>query len=259
MSGKVYLVGAGPGDPELLTLKALKVLQMAQVLLYDRLVSQEILELVNPGAHRIYVGKEMGEQDKVQEDIFTLMLAYAKTGQTVVRLKSGDPMVYGRGAEEWVFLAEHGIEAEVVPGISSALAVPGLAGIPLTLRGVANGFAVISGQQGVRTAHSDHVANLGKGGVMPDFSPYAKADTLVILMGVKERAAIAQALIEAGRNPAEPVAFIENGSTPRERVVVSKLEAVAGGKTQVSSPAVWVVGEVVKVRSQLVKAAVYEA
>lgn len=243
MSGKVYLVGAGPGDPQLLTLKALKVLQMAQVLLYDRLVSQEILELVNPQAHRIYVGKEMGEQDKVQEDIFTLMLAYAKTGQTVVRLKSGDPMVYGRGAEEWAFLAEHGIGVEVVPGISSALAVPGLAGIPLTLRGVANGFAIISGQ--------------GKGGAMPHFSPYAKADTLVILMGVKERAEIAQALIEAGRNPTEPVAFIENGSTPKERILTSSLEAVAGGKTQVASPAVWVIGDVVKVRSQLVKEAVY--
>jgi len=237
VKAKVYLVGAGPGDPELLTLKAVRVLEAAEVVLYDRLVSQEVMRLVNPEAHLIYVGKEAGEQDRVQDDIFTLMLAYARAGRTVVRLKSGDPMVYGRGGEEWLFLAEHGLEVEIVPGISSALAVPGLAGIPLTLRGVANGFTVLSGA--------------GKAGVMPDFKPYAHSDTLVILMGVKERAEIARQLIIAGRSASEPVAFIENGSTPREQVLAATLKYVAEGRTQVASPAVWVVGEVVKVRQKV--------
>ncbi|MBF6593569.1 MAG: uroporphyrinogen-III C-methyltransferase [Thermaceae bacterium] len=237
MKGKVYLVGAGPGDPELLTLKALRVLEQAEVVLYDRLVSPEVLDRVNPLAQMVYVGKEPGQQDRVQEDIFTSMLVYARAGHTVVRLKSGDPMVYGRGAEEWTFLAEQGIEVEVVPGISSALAVPGLAGIPLTLRGVANGFSVLSGQ--------------GKAGLKPDFTAYAHSDTLVILMGVKERAQIAHQLIASGRSESEPVAFIENGSTPREHILTATLQDVAQGKTQVASPAVWVVGEVVKVREQI--------
>jgi uroporphyrin-III C-methyltransferase len=251
MNPKVYLVGAGPGDPELLTLKAARILGQAEVLLYDRLVSDAILELVSPQAHRIYVGKEMGEQDRVQEDIFTLMLAYAKSGQRVVRLKGGDPMVYGRGGEEWAFLAEHGIEVEMVPGISSALAAPTLAGIPLTLRGVANSFAIVSGQQGVRIAHNGDAANLGKGGAMPEFASVAKVDTLVVLMAVKERAEIADLLIKSGRKSTEPVAFIENSSTPQERVIVSSLAEVAAGGVEVASPAVWVLGEVVKVRSQI--------
>ena len=239
MNGKIYLVGAGLGDPDLLTVKAVKVLSKTDVLLYDRLVSEEVLQLVNPKAHRIYVGKEMGEQDKVQDDIFTLMLAYAKSGQTVTRLKSGDPMVYGRGGEEWAFLAEHNIEVEVVPGISSAYAAPTLAGIPLTLRGVANGFAILSGQ--------------GKNGAMPDFKPYAQVDTLILLMAVKERAEIAQQLIAAGRNPNQLSAFIENSSRPDQHIVQATLEQVARGHVQTKAPAVWVIGEVVRTRERLIK------
>lgn len=237
MNGKVYLVGAGPGDPELLTLKAARVLEKADVVLYDRLVSPEVLSLANPLAEMVYVGKEAGEQEKVQGEIFQLMLARARAGRTVVRLKSGDPVVYGRGGEEWLFLAEHGLEAEIVPGISSALAVPALAGIPLTLRGVANGFTVLSGA--------------GKAGGMPDFKPYAHSDTLVILMGVKGRGEIACQLIASGRSESEPVAFIESGSTPGERIVTATLRDVADGKTQVASPAVWVIGEVVRLREQI--------
>lgn len=237
MKGKVYLVGAGPGDPELLTLKAVRVLEEAEVVLYDRLVSPEVLGLINPLAERVYVGKEAGQQEQVQGEIFQMMWARARAGRRVVRLKSGDPMVYGRGGEEWRFLAERGIEVELVPGISSALAVPGLAGIPLTLRGVANSFTVLSGQ--------------GQNGGMPDLRPYAHSNTLVILMGVKERAEIARQLIAAGRAEREPVAFIENGSTPREHVVTATLREVAEDKTRVSPPAVWVVGEVVRVRDTL--------
>lgn len=238
--GKVYLVGAGPGDPELLTLKALRVLQEAEVVLYDRLVGPAVLELlerVNPLAELIYVGKEQGEQEQVQGEIFEQMLFHARSGRKVVRLKGGDPMVYGRGGEEWAFLAQQGIAVELVPGISSALALPGLAGIPLTLRGVAGGFAVLSGHT--------------QGGRIPDLAPYARIDTLVILMGVKARAQLARALLAAGRSPDEPVAFVENGSTPQERLVLCSLGRVAEGGVQVSPPALWIVGEVVRAREVL--------
>jgi uroporphyrin-III C-methyltransferase len=237
VKGKVYLVGAGPGDPELLTLKALRVLQEAEVVLYDRLVAPAVLELVHPLAELIYVGKEQGEQERVQGEIFAQMLHHARAGRKVVRLKGGDPMVYGRGGEEWAFLAREGIAVELVPGVSSALALPGLAGIPLTLRGVAGGFAVLSGQ--------------AQGGGLPDLAPYARVDTLVVLMGVKARAEIARGLIGAGRPPREPLAFIENGSTPQERVVSATLGEVARGEVEVQSPAVWVIGEVVRLREEL--------
>ncbi|MCS7193840.1 MAG: uroporphyrinogen-III C-methyltransferase [Meiothermus sp.] len=231
MRGKVYLVGAGPGDPELLTLRAYRVLQEAQVVLYDRLVSPDVLELVNPKAHRIYVGKTRGTQTQAQEKILSLLLAYARSNRQVVRLKGGDPMVYGRGAEEWAFLAQHQIEVEVVPGVSSALAAPALAGIPLTLRGVAHSFAVVSGQ----------IA----GGLYPSLERVAQAETLVILMGVERRVELAHALIRLGRKPEEPVAFVERSTTPHERIIVSTLAEVAAGGAAVEAPAVWVLGEVV--------------
>ncbi|RIH84238.1 Uroporphyrinogen-III C-methyltransferase [Calidithermus terrae] len=237
MRGKVYLVGAGPGDPELLTLKALRVLREAEVVLYDRLVSPAVLELVNPLARLLYVGKELGEQDRVQQLIFQQLLCHARAGRTVARLKGGDPMVYGRGAEEWLALAAEGVGVELVPGVSSSLAVPGLAGIPLTLRGVAGGFAVLPGH--------------AQGGTLPDPAPYARVDTLVVLMGVGERARIARGLIRAGRRADEPVAFVENGSTPEERVVTATLGEVARGEVAVQPPAVWVIGEVVRVRERL--------
>jgi uroporphyrin-III C-methyltransferase len=237
VKGKVYLVGAGPGDPELLTLRAVRVLQEAEVVLYDRLVSPAVLALVHPLAQLHYVGKERGEQDRVQQTIFQQLLHHARAGRKVVRLKGGDPMVYGRGGEEWLFLAQEGIEVELVPGLSSALAVPGLAGIPLTLRGVAGGFALLSGQ--------------AQGGGLPDFTPYARVDTLVVLMGVKPRVHIAQELLRLGRRADEPVAFIERGTTPEERVVLSTLGAVARGEVEVQSPAVWVIGAVVRMRERL--------
>lgn len=234
--GKVYLVGAGPGDPELLTLKALHVLGEADVVLYDRLVNPAVLEWANPRAERIYVGKEPGQQAVVQEKILHQMLAHAQAGRTVVRLKGGDPLVYGRGGEEWLFLVEAGIEVELVPGVSSALAVPGLAGIPLTFRGVSGGFAVVSGH-----------AEKGK---LPELEPYAQADTLVVLMGVTPRKEIAQRLIQSGRDPEEPVVFIEKGSTQEERVVVSTLNEVVRG-VEVHPPAVWIIGQVVRLREKL--------
>lgn len=236
--GKVYLVGAGPGDPELLTLKALRVLQQADVVLFDRLVSQELLALLPPAAERVYVGKEVGNQQGRQGWIIDLLASYAHQGKTVVRLKGGDPLVFGRGGEEWQALRKQGVEVELVPGITSAVGVPGRAGIPLTFRGIASAFAVVTGH-----CQEGHVQ---------DWSAYARVETLVVLMGVGRRQAIAQALIAAGRDAEEPVAFIERGTTPSERVIVATLAMVADGVVQVTAPAVWVIGAVVNCRETLV-------
>jgi uroporphyrin-III C-methyltransferase len=234
---KVYLIGAGPGDPDLLTVKALRVLRTADVVLYDRLVSPEVLALAAPDAELIYVGKHEGEQESTQQLIFQLLLEHARRGRVVARLKGGDACVFGRAAEEWLLLARHGIEVEVVPGISSALAAPALAGVPLTYRGLSRGFAVVAGHC------------MGSDGV--DWRDYARVDTLVILMGVRNRAGIAEALIRAGRPPDEPAVFVERSSTPQERVVDTTLARVAAGLVDVESPAVLVVGAVAALRAEL--------
>jgi len=242
---KVYLVGAGPGDPDLLTRKALRLLEQADVILYDRLVSDEILALANPLARLIDVGKQQGQQEEIQTEIFTWILRLSRSSSIIVRLKSGDPMVFGRGGEELEFLAQHGIEAEVVPGLSSALAAPALAGIPVTYRGVAASFSVIAG-------HRQSLTTL-------DWSVYKGVDTLIILMGVEHRDVIAHTLIEQGRPASQPVAFLENASTPSERVVESTLELVARRQAEVTAPAVMVIGEVVRHRTTLRRAMLQEA
>ena len=234
---KVYLVGAGPGDPGLLTCKAFQLLQIADVIIYDRLVSAEILAVANPNAQFLFAGKLQGEQERIQNEIHALLLEHASAGKTVIRLKGGDPMVFGRGAEEWSLLASHCIDVELVPGISSSIAVPALAGIPVTLRGVATSFAVIAG----------HRQNLKP----QEWARYLLVDTLVLLMAVENRASIAKSLIRAGRNREEPVAFIERGATDRQRIVTSTLSEVARGQVDVESPAVCVIGQVVRMRRHL--------
>jgi uroporphyrin-III C-methyltransferase len=235
--GKVYLIGAGPGDPELLTVKAVRVLSECDVILYDRLVSPGVLTHARPGAELIYVGKHEGEQENVQSRIFDLIRDRASAGKVVGRLKGGDPLVFGRGAEEWALALEHGIDVELVPGVTSAISVPGLAGIPLTYRNVSQSFAVITGHC--------------REGLIQDWHKYAGIDTLVVLMGVKNRAFIAQSLITAGRDPHEPVAFIERGATSGERVIEADLCSVARGELAVENPAVFVIGAVVGLRRQL--------
>lgn len=236
----VSLVGAGPGDPELLTLKALKVLQRAEVVLYDRLVSAEILALADPSAIFIDTGKEEGHADEMQQEIYMLLLKYVWEGRRVVRLKGGDPFVFGRGGEEVLFLKQHGIGVEVVPGVSSSLAGPALVGIPVTHRGVSSSVAVVTARC--------------QGGTEADWLKVARVDTLIVLMGVKHRDRIARHLMALGRPPGEPVALIERASTGRERVVESTLEAMAGGQVEVESPAVMVIGRVVSLRAAMVSA-----
>ncbi len=237
---KVYLVGAGPGDPELLTLKALRLIKSADVILYDRLINQEILLFAKPECELVYVGKEDGKHTIEQEKINELLLRYAHTKEVVVRLKGGDPFIFGRGGEEALFLAEHGVEFEIVPGVSSFYSVPAYAGIPITFRGISSSFAVITGHEDPRKERSSI-----------DWKSLKGINTLIVLMGVSRRKEIARRLIEIGRDPKEPVAFIENGTTERQRVILTDLYELSTNPPEVSPPAIMVVGSVVRLREKL--------
>ncbi|QID33684.1 uroporphyrinogen-III C-methyltransferase [Pampinifervens florentissimum] len=238
--GKVYLVGAGPGDIELLTLKAYRLVRSADVILYDRLVNPEVLLLAKPDCELVYVGKEDGKHTIEQEKINELLLQYAHTREIVVRLKGGDPFVFGRGGEETLFLAQHGIDFEIVPGISSAIAVPAYAGIPLTFRGISSSFAVITGHEDPKKKNSSI-----------DWESLKGINTLVFLMAVSNRQEIARRLIEVGREPDEPTAFIEKGTTSEQRVVITNLGELSENPPEVKPPAVMVVGKVVGLRDYM--------
>jgi uroporphyrin-III C-methyltransferase len=229
MTVRVWLVGAGPGDPELLTLKAARLLAEAHVVLHDRLVSPEILALAAPGAELIDVGKRPGGSH-TQDVLNSLLVEVARSGRRVVRLKGGDPFLFGRGSEEVEVLAAHGIECEVVPGISSALAAPAAAGVPVTHRNVSRAVTVVTGHEALDTHPVNWSALAQVGG------------TLVVLMGVERRAAIAAKLIECGYAADTPVAVVMDATTPIQRVWTGGLDAVAAAA--VASPAVIVIGAV---------------
>lgn len=232
---KVYLVGAGPGDPDLLTRKAERLLAQAEAVIYDKLVSPEILALANPNALFVHARKQQGLQEEVQAEIFAWYLRLRSAAGAIVRLKSGDPMVFGRGAEELEFLTQHGFDVEVVPGVSSVTAAPALARIPLTYRGVSPCFTVLPG-------HRQAVKEI-------DWPAFRHSGTLVVLMGVENRAQIATCLIHGGRPAGDPVAFLEYASTDKERVRESTLEEVSRGGVEVEAPAIFVIGEVVRLRT----------
>jgi uroporphyrin-III C-methyltransferase len=241
--GIVYLVGAGPGDPRLITVLGLDRLRQAEVVVYDRLVSERLLDEA-PRAERIFVGKAPGEHSVQQEEINELLVRHARAGRIVVRLKGGDPFVFGRGAEEALACAEAGIPWEVVPGISSAISVPALAGIPVTHRELAGGFAVVTG-------HCS--GNGGAEGDRQDWAALARVETLVILMGLSRLPGIAASLLFHGRDGETPVAVIAEGSLPGERLVTATLATIAGevARTALRAPATIVVGEVVRLRHRL--------
>ncbi|MFP3162415.1 uroporphyrinogen-III C-methyltransferase [Acidianus sp.] len=239
MIGKVYLVGAGPGDPDLITVKGLKILRQADVVIYDRLVSKELLKECKPNSELIYLGKGLGEAE-LQDKINSTLVEKAKEGKIVVRLKGGDPYVFGRGEEECVFVMEQGIPCEVIPGVSSAIGVPAYAGIPVTSRWYSSGFTVITG-----TRASDKIIDL-------DYIP--KKGTIVILMGINKIDELQESL-EKVRSSECPVAIIQNGTLPSQRVVITTLSRLkeAVRKENISSPAIIIVGEVVKLRNKLWK------
>ncbi len=235
--GKVYLVGAGPGDPELLTLKALRLIQTADVIVYDRLVSEDILELIPEGAAKVDVGKRPNDHPVPQPDINRLLARLAENGSAVVRLKGGDPFMFGRGGEELMELAAGGFPVEVVPGVTSAQGCAAAAGVPLTHRGYASGVRYITG-------HCRANMDL-------DFDWAGLADpdtTLVIYMGLATIGGIAERLIAHGLSPETPVMAINNGTRMSERRVITRLGGVSAAvrRVQFNGPVLFIVGDVVR-------------
>jgi uroporphyrin-III C-methyltransferase len=240
--GTVALVGAGPGDPGLMTVRGLELLRRAHVVVYDRLVHPSLLDEA-PRARRIFAGKESGHHTLPQERINALLIMHARRGRRVVRLKGGDPFVFGRGGEEADALARAGIPFEVVPGVSAAVAVPAYAGIPLTHRGVASSFAVVTGHE-----------EAGKLESSVDWARLARSvDTLVILMGLKSLPRIARELIAHGRPAATPAALVRWGTTDIQETVVGTLADIAAraARARLEPPVVAVVGDVVALRDRL--------
>ena len=238
-TGIVYLVGAGPGDPDLITVRGLACLRRADVLVHDRLVAPELLDEAPSSALRIDVGKEAGHHRCRQDEINALLVRHAQAGRVVVRLKGGDPFVFGRGAEEALACAAAGVAWEVVPGVTSATSVPARAGIPVTHRGTAASFAVVTGHC------------LGEDRV--DWEALARVDTLLVLMGLARLAIVADLLLAHGRSADTPAAVISRGTLPDERVVVTTLGELAGvvAREGLATPALVVVGEVVRLREEL--------
>ncbi len=239
VTGRVYLVGGGPGAADLLTLRAVRILQRADVVLYDRLVSDEQLALA-PQAEKIYVGKDLGKNSQERQDsIHRLLIHHARSGRTVVRLKGGDPFVFGRGSEEGLVLSEAGIPWELVPGISSSIAAPGIARIPVTHRGVSAAYAVFSGQSAFSPSAD------------VDWLVAARIPTAIFLMGVRKLPDITRELLAHGRSSDTPIAVIEKATTPQQRVVTGTLDTIVELAKGISSPATIVVGSVVALREEL--------
>ncbi|HWM11525.1 MAG TPA: uroporphyrinogen-III C-methyltransferase [Solirubrobacteraceae bacterium] len=243
MTGIVHLVGAGPGDPGLLTVRAVELIGEADVILYDRLIPPEALSHARPDATITYVGKQGEGPQFPQDDTHRLLLEHARAGRRVVRLKGGDPFVFGRGGEEALALREAGVPFEVVPGVTAGVAAPAYAGIPVTHRDVASGVAFVTG-------HEDP----SKPGTSIDWPALARfPGTLVFYMGVRTLPRIAEELVAGGRSPDEPVAVVERGTLPGQRTLLATLGDVAerAEQEQVRAPAITLVGPVADLREQL--------
>ncbi len=238
--GKVYLVGAGPGDPGLITVKGLRLLRRAHVVVYDRLIPYELLEETRPDAELIDAGKQPTRHCLLQEEINSILLDRALKGYDVVRLKGGDPLVFGRGGEEALACQQHGIPFEIVPGVSSVNAVPAYAGIPLTHRHVSSSFTVITGHEDPAKPESSinygALAQIG--------------GTIIIMMGVTRLSEITRQLQNHGMDSEIPAAVIEWGVTRRQRTLIGTLDTIAGiaRADAIKPPAITVVGEVVRLR-----------
>jgi uroporphyrinogen III methyltransferase/synthase len=237
----IYLVGSGPGDPGLFTVKGVRCMEMADAVVYDRLAPEALLSYAKPGAELIYVGKKPGDDQAMkQEEINRVLVGLGRAGKTVVRLKGGDPYIFGRGGEEAMELVEAGLPFEVVPGVTSGVAAPAYAGIPVTHRNVSTSVAFITGHEDPTKGRSD-----------VDWKGIARgADTLVLYMGVGRLREISAELVDAGRDPATPVAVIRWGTLPEQRTVTGKLENIAEkvAEAKLRPPAITVVGGVAALR-----------
>ncbi|MEM4750089.1 MAG: uroporphyrinogen-III C-methyltransferase [Sulfolobales archaeon] len=241
-SGMVYLVGAGPGDPELITFKGLRAISIADVILVDRLVPKELLSYAKPGCQIIYVGKEPGKHEYTQEEINRIMVERAMKGEIVVRLKGGDPIVFGRGGEEMEILRESGVCYEVVPGVSSIYAVPAYAGIPITHRRISSSVAILPGREAEGKKKSIDLAAIAR-----------VVDTLVILMGVSRAGDIVRELLAGGIDPSTPVAVIEKGTTKEQRTLITSLEKLPENMVRhdFKNPSLMVIGRIALLAEKL--------
>ena len=240
-AGKVYIVGAGPGHPDLLTVKAVRMIRAGDVIVYDRLIQEEVLALAKPAAEKIFMGKFLGKHASRQEEINELLVRKAREGKVVIRLKGGDPFLFGRGGEEAEYLVEHGVAFEVVPGVSACMSAPLSAGIAVTHREIASSVAIVTGHNA--TGNHDRV----------DWQALSKVDTLVVLMGVHNSGHIAQALMAAGRSGDTPAAMIQMAYWPGQQLVVGTLATIAedARRAHVEAPATLVIGEVVRLHEKL--------
>ncbi|AMR32693.1 uroporphyrin-III methyltransferase [Mucilaginibacter sp. PAMC 26640] len=236
---RITLVGAGPGDAELITIKGIKALQTADIVLYDALVNEELLEFAPKHATKVYVGKRSGDHSFAQENINKLMVDYALNYGHVVRLKGGDPFVFGRGFEELDHAADYSIPTQVIPGISSSIGVPGMQGIPVTHRGLSESFWVVTG-------------TTSDGKISPDLYQAAKSNaTVVVLMGIHKLAQIAEIFVKEGKSRL-PAAVIQSGTTENEKVAVGLAGTIAevAKDARITSPALIVFGEVVSLHAK---------
>jgi uroporphyrin-III C-methyltransferase / precorrin-2 dehydrogenase / sirohydrochlorin ferrochelatase len=240
-AGEVYLVGAGPGDPELLTLRALKLMQRADVVLYDNLISKGVLDLLPPGIERVYVGKQRANHTLRQEQINDLLVQHAKAGKRVLRLKGGDPFIFGRGGEEIDTLSAHRIRFEVVPGITAALGVAAYAGIPLTHRDYAQSCLFVTG-------------HLKDGSMDLDWPALARPrQTLVVYMGLNVLPILCKQLIAHGEKRSMPAAIVQQGTAATQRVITGTLGTLPklAAAAELHGPTLTIVGEVVRLRERL--------
>ena len=243
MKGKVYIVGAGPGDAGLLTLKALDLIKSADIVLYDRLVSDDILKMIPSNVQKVYVGRNVGDDYAHQEETNKLMVNHAKDGRKVVRLKGGDPFIFGRGGEEAEFLRENDIEFEIVPGISSASASPAYAGIPLTHRLLSSSVAIVTGHE---DAKKDELTVRWK-------ELASAVDTIVVLMGMGRLKQIVNDLVGAGMSKDTDVAIIESGTTKEQKVLLGNLSNIVDKvkNSDIKPPAIIVIGKVAGLAEKL--------
>lgn len=247
--GKVYLVGAGPGDPELLTVRAARLLGTGDVIVYDRLIQEEVLALAPASAEKIYMGKPLRCHASRQHEIHELLVQKAREGKTVIRLKGGDPFLFGRGGEEIEYLAEHGVPFEVVPGVSSCLSAPLSANIAVTHRDASSSVAIVTGHNAIE--NHERV----------DWMALTKIDTLVFLMCVHNVETIARKLIAAGRHATTPAAMIQQAYWNGEHIVTGNLGNIAEEvrRAGIEPPATLVVGEVVRLRDRLKELIAYSS
>lgn len=240
--GKVYIVGAGPGDIDLITIKGMKCIQKSDVILYDRLVNKELLNYAKKSAKLIFCGKRPGYHAMIQERINRQLVQYAKQGKRVTRLKGGDPFVFGRGGEEAEALVDNGISFEVVPGITSGIAAPAYAGIPVTHRELSSSFAIVTGHMRAGKTDTIHWESLAQG-----------IDTLAIYMGVGNLPYICEQLMKHGRSDNTPVALVHWGTTAEQYTITGTLLTIVeiAKESEIKNPSMIIVGEVVKLREKI--------